>query len=65
MANPALKGQVLLEDAEIKAIVDDYLRGRISLEQAAERVPKAKMTTFDYVLKLLLPDAVYKKREMA
>jgi len=65
MANPALKGQILLDDAEIKAVVDDYLRGKISLEEATDRVPKAKMTAFDYVLKLLLPDAVYKKREMA
>jgi hypothetical protein len=46
-------------------VVDDYLRGKISLEEATDRVPKAKMTAFDYVLKLLLPDAVYKKREMA
>lgn len=60
-----MPGQVLVEEPEVDNAVKDYLDGTISLDEAAERVPKAKKTTRDYLLKLLLPDAMYRKRQIA
>jgi hypothetical protein len=57
-----LSNQVLLEDPELDAVVQDYLQGKKSLDEAAAQVPKAKMSAFDYILKVLLPEDLYMRR---
>ena len=57
-----LSNQVLLEDPELDAVVQDYLQGKKSLDEAASQVPKAKMSAFDYILKVLLPEDLYMRR---
>ena len=61
---PALSNQVLLDDPELESLVQDYLRGRKSLDEAVAQVPKAKMGAFGYILKVLLPEDLY-ERHMA
>ena len=62
---PTLSNQVLLEDPELDSIVQDYLRGKKSLDEAVAQVPKAKMGAFDYILKVLLPEDLYKRHKAA
>ena len=57
----ATTNQVMVEDPELDAIVQDYLHGRKSLDEAVAQVPKAKVGAFDYILKVLLPEDLYKR----
>lgn len=64
MAKIAIPNQIPLEEREIESIVKEYLEGRISLDQAVTKVPKAKMGIFDYVLKVVLPEDLYLRRKV-
>lgn len=65
MPNEFKRKQIVLEgDHEIQSIAKDYLKGDISLEQAATKMPKAKLGVLDYVLMVVLPDDLYRRRKI-
>lgn len=59
------RAQVSVDEREIELIAKEYLDGRISLDQAATRVPKSRMGVLDYVLKIILPEDLYFRRRLS
>jgi hypothetical protein len=48
-------------EKEVDRVVRDYLRGRVTMGQAVERLPKDERSFLTYVMRVFLPEELFRR----